>query len=94
MIPRSWIIGFFAALVLAAETHGYFWGQRVSERRHAVAEAAARTDFMRDDFERQAIEDEIDRLAQQLEDESHVAPIANPAALGVDRVRRVNRLRP
>lgn len=34
-----------------------------------------------------------DRLTQKLEDAAHADPVSNPAALSVDRVRRLNSIR-
>lgn len=88
MIPYRVI----AALALAAALTGgaYLKGRADNEARHtaaALVQARADADATR---KLAAAEQEARLLAQALEDQAYADPVAVPACLSADRVRRLN----
>lgn len=68
-------------------------GARLANAELAEAREVSREAMAKLEMSRLAAQATRDRLTRQLEDAAHADPVSTPAALSVDRVRRLNRLR-
>lgn len=82
-----------AAFAFGVYTHGYRSGQADAFAQVEAAQNAQRQALSKAEAARLQIQSERDRLAQELEDQANAAPVAYPACLDPDRVRRLNALR-
>ncbi len=94
---RFWRPALALAFAAGIWLHGHYTGRTGCETRAALAQAEAERAAWRaaeaasrKEAARLAVEAERDALARELEDAANADPVAAPACLGPERVRRLN----
>lgn len=87
------VLAVIGAVYLWIDRTAYQRGYAVAEARLAAAQAESREATAKLETARLAAQAIRDQLTRQLEDAAREDPVANPAALSADRVRRLNAIR-